>query len=246
MRTAASIIFFLLLVITGAATIVTGNPKPARTITLFFDHRIGDQILELGTPAINIFGETITIERFRYYLSNFSITDKEGKITILPVQYFLVDEADPLSKKIELAVPSMSISSIHFLLGVDSARNVSGIQTGSLDPAKGMFWTWNSGYVMAKLEGTAEVSTSPGHRFTYHVGGFKQEMNATRTISLNIEDTAKQALQNIHITADINRWFKGNTDLRIAATPVCHSPGALAMQIADNYRSLFSINAVAK
>lgn len=216
--------------------------KPQRTVTLIFDHRIGDQLLLLENPLTNIFGETIMIERFRYYLSNFSITDKQGKTTVLPVQYFLIDEADSLSKKIVLTIPDIAITGIHFLLGVDSLRNVSGIQTGALDPVKGMFWTWNSGYVMAKLEGTAAVSTSPGHRFTYHVGGFRTGMNTTRKIDLELEDATKQYLPGLHITVDINHWFKGKTDLRIAATPVCHSPGELAMRIADNYSSLFSIN----
>jgi hypothetical protein len=71
-------------------------------------------------------------------------------------------------------------------LGVDSIRNVSGIQTGALDPLKGMFWTWNSGYVMAKLEGSSESSNSAGNRFTYHIGGFRPGMNVLKTIDLII------------------------------------------------------------
>jgi hypothetical protein len=55
----------------------------------------------------------------------------------------------------------MDITGIRFLLGVDSARNVSGIQTGALDPARGMFWTWNSGYVMAKIEGSSPSAHVP-------------------------------------------------------------------------------------
>ena len=236
-------VIFLIFTCTGfSAFHVPQVVKPQRMVTLIFEHRIGDQLLVLENPATNIFGETITIERFRYYLSHFSITDRQGKTTVLPIQYFLIDEADSLSKKIVLTIPDIPIAAIHFLLGVDSLRNVSGIQTGALDPAKGMFWTWNSGYVMAKLEGTAAVSTSPGHRFTYHVGGFRTGMNTTRMIDLAIEDSTKQSLPQLHITADINRWFKGKTELRIAATPVCHSPGELAMRIADNYSSLFSIN----
>ena len=41
-------------------------------------------------------------------------------------------------------------------LGVDSLRNVTGVQTGALDPAMDMYWTWNTGYVMAKLEAAAQ------------------------------------------------------------------------------------------
>lgn len=235
-------VIFIILACTGFSASTEKALKPQRTLTIYFDHHIGDQLLLLDTPLTNIFGETITIERFRYYLSHFSITDKQGKTTVLPVQYFLIDEADAQSKKIALTIPDVPVAAIHFLLGVDSLRNVSGIQTGALDPAKGMFWTWNSGYVMAKLEGTAAVSNSPGHRFTYHVGGFRTGMNTARMIDLSVADIVKQNAPDLHISVDINRWFKGKTDLRIAATPVCHSPGELAMRIADNYSSLFSIN----
>lgn len=167
----------------------------------------------------------------------------KGKKTVLPVDYFLVDEADSLSKIIDLSLPAADISSIQFLLGVDSIRNVSGIQTGALDPMKGMFWTWNSGYIMAKLEGTSESSTIGGHYFTYHIGGFKGENNVLKTITLLIPET-KESVQEIHITADINTWFKNKSDIKISETPVCHMPGALAKKIADNYSAMFSINAI--
>ncbi len=233
---------FIMLAISVPAFTTEPPIQQQKTLTLIFQHKVGDQPLCLDSALTNIFGETMIIERFRYYLSNFSITDPQGKTTVLPVRYFLVDESDSPSKKIVLSIPDMAVSTIHFLVGVDSIRNVSGIQTGALDPAKGMFWTWNTGYVMAKLEGRADVSVSPGHRFTYHIGGFRTGMNTTRMIHLDITDRQKQSSPELTVTVDINRWFKGKTDLRIAATPVCHSPGELAMRIADNYSSSFSIH----
>jgi hypothetical protein len=204
---------------------------------------VGNTELVLGDSVTNIFGERIVIERFRYYVSNFTVTDTEGKIIKLPVKYFLVDEEDADTKSITLEIPDMAVKSIGFMLGVDSTRNVSGIQTGALDPLKGMFWTWNSGYIMAKLEGSAEAVASAGHRFTYHIGGFRSGMNVVKKVKLDLPMASKE-LSEIHLSADINHWFKGNSDLKITETPVCHSPGALAMRIADNYSSMFSINSV--
>ena len=217
--------------------------KTQQTIRIYFHHKLGNEILVLGQPVKTILGEDVVIEKFKYYVSNFSVTDNKGHLTQLPVQYFLIDEADSLSKKIELQVPDTHISSIQFLLGVDSVRNVSGVQTGALDPLKGMFWTWNSGYIMAKLEGSSALAATAGHRFTYHVGGFKKETNTSRLITLPLSTTGNP-VQEINVSTDINRWFKGNSVLSIADTPMCHSPGALAMKIADNYRDMFSINAV--
>lgn len=214
-----------------------------KKVSLIFHHNAGNEALILGNTYTTPLGEKISVQKFRYYISNISITDIKGKQTVLPVDYFLVDEADSLSKIIALSLPSADISSIQFLLGVDSIRNVSGIQTGALDPMKGMFWTWNSGYIMAKLEGTSESSTIGGHYFTYHIGGFKGENNTLKTISLSVPAT-KEPVQEIHITADINTWFRNKSDIKTAETPVCHMPGPLAKKIADNYSAMFSIKEV--
>ena len=214
-----------------------------KPLSVIFHHKAGNEVLVLGNRYTTPLGEKITVQRFRYYVSNVSVTDKQGKRITLPVDYFLVDEADSVSKIINLSVPDNSISSIQFLLGVDSIRNVSGVQTGTLDPIRGMFWTWNSGYIMAKLEGTSESSTIAGHSFTYHIGGFKGVNNTLKTISLTIPQVTG-SIQEVHIMADINTWFKNSSGIRTSEMPVCHMPGPLAKKIADNYSSMFSINAV--
>jgi hypothetical protein len=231
---------FILQVTFGFSFSDKQHPPPQKKITLIFHHQTGNQELVLGEPVKNILGDTINIQRFRYYVSNFSVVDDKGVSFKLPVDYFLVDEEDPASKKITLTIPDITITGIRFLLGVDSIRNVSGVQTGALDPLKGMFWTWNSGYIMAKLEGTCESLMSAGHYFTYHVGGFRTGINTARIIDLPLPKSVNQ--NEIHITADINKWFKGNSELKIKETPVCHSPGALAVRIADNYSMMFSVN----
>ncbi|MEO8174170.1 MAG: MbnP family protein [Sediminibacterium sp.] len=244
MKSLSPVLFFMLVVVTGPGFVQKVQPAAAsKKITLIFHHRIGNEELITGNSIKNILGETISVDRFRYYVSNFSITDDKGVNIKLPVEYFLVDEEDASTKTITLTIPAISVTHINFLLGVDSIRNVSGIQTGALDPVKGMFWTWNSGYVMAKLEGTSDESTSAGGRFTYHIGGFRKGMNTTKMIDLEI-DNNHQSFEAVHISADINHWFKGSTELKISETPVCHSPGTLAMKIADNYSTMFSVNSI--
>lgn len=236
--------FLVILAFAGLAAIKKdGYPIKQQKITLHFEHIIGDQKLTLELPYKNIIGENIVIEKFKYYLSHFAVEDISGKITKLPVQYYLIDEADSLSKSISLTAPLSAIKSIHFLIGVDSVKNVSGAQIGALDPSNGMFWTWNSGYIMAKLEGTSDVSTTQGHRFIYHIGGYKKGQNVARKIMLPISIMDKN-ISEIIITADINQWFISKTSLRIADTPVCQVPGSLAVRIADNYQHMFSIKAV--
>lgn len=242
MKKLCYLLYIALLPLTGFQLTEKEQP-PVRKLRLVFHHQLGKELLETGKTVRNILGDSISIERFKYYVSHISLTNAAGKLIKLPKQYFLVDENEPSSKTISLNIPDMQISRIGFLLGVDSTRNVSGIQTGALDPMKGMFWTWNSGYIMAKLEGTAEALPTPGHRFTYHVGGFRTGMNTARAIELLLPPT-NGSVQEIHIIADINQWFKSASVIKIAETPVCHSPGALAMRLADNYQNMFSIHSI--
>jgi hypothetical protein len=230
----------LLLILTALAGHAPGSRNTGgKELVLILEHVVGNEKLVLGNACVNISGDTITVQKFKYYLSHFSVTDDQGKTTVMPSSYFLVDEADTDSKTIRLTVPEGKINSIRFMIGVDSTMNVSGIQQGALDPLKGMFWTWNTGYIMAKLEGSSPSSRIAGHSFTYHVGGYRQPYSTMRWVELAIpgKDT-------IHIKADINRWFKAATGLSIAATPVCHSTGALAARIADNFSTMFSVEAL--
>jgi len=205
-----------------------------KKVTIYFENKIGIDPLVLGNPVKNINGEEMRIERYKYYISHLSVTDMKGNTHFASSQYYLIDESDSASKIIKVNLPTGNIKSIHFLLGVDSIRNVSGVQTGALDPLNGMFWTWNSGYIMAKLEGVSASANTPG---------FKNGMNTVKEIDLALPNTSGQ-LQEIHISADINHWFKGNTIVKVAETPICHTPGALAVKIAENYMTMFSINRV--
>lgn len=211
------------------------------TIIISFQHKVGNQNLVLGETYKNPFGENITINRFRYYVSNIILIDKNNKRFTQPDEYYLIDEADSVSKTFKIKSSVKEIKALEFLLGVDSIRNVSGVQTGTLDPMKGMFWTWNTGYIYAKLEGTCDSSHAAAHSFTYHIGGYKPGENAARKIVLNLPSSTNDLPSIIIINADINKWFQSKTDVHISQTPVCHSTGAMALQIADNYSTMFTI-----
>jgi len=209
--------------------------------TLRFKHWVGNKELKLFDETyINGFGEPFVINKFRYYISHISFTDAGNKEISLPDNYYLINEEDSLSKIIPLPAAA-GIKSISFMIGVDSIKNVSGVQTGSLDPMNGMFWTWNSGYVFAKLEGQSDSSHAPVHSFSWHIGGFRQRENALRKVKLTLNKSIGSADNTIIVNADILKWFDAVHLLKISQSPVCHQPGKLAMQIADNYSAMFSV-----
>lgn len=212
-----------------------------QTLQINFENKVGAAPLEFETDYKNADSETFNVRSFKYYISNIEIQFTEGGYKPINLPPHLVNEADSLSKVIYIAIPAGYIKSIRFLLGVDRMYNISGTQTGDLDPAKGMFWVWNTGYIMAKLEGTSPQAKTPGKQFTYDIGGYKNDENAARQIELQVPPSTASSLNTFTITADILKWFTGAQNISIAAQPMCHSPGKLAMQIADNYASMFSI-----
>jgi hypothetical protein len=215
--------------------------KAQHTISLTFKNMVGEKQLNTDSSYINQAGEAFTVRNFRYYISNITFIDSvDNKSQSYSDVYFLIDEKDEASKQVLLSTSLKHITTVEFLLGVDSIKNVSGVQTGTLDPARGMFWTWNSGYVMAKLEGNSPVANTPMHAYSYHIGGYKTNERAARKIRLSTFATTT-AEKNILVTADILKWFAGTYTIKITDIAFCHEPGKLAMKFADNYTNMFSI-----
>jgi hypothetical protein len=128
---------------------------------------------------------------------------------------------------------------------------VSGAQTGALDPAKGMFWTWNSGYIMANLEGKSPLSSQPNSKIEYHIGGFAGDSNVLRKPTLlfpfgeYLQITTTPGRKSIiNINADVNAWFSNPHQIKIEKIPACTSPGLTAKDISENYSKMFSVSAV--
>ena len=212
-----------------------------------FQNKVGADQLQFNTTYTNPHGEPFTVTSFKYYISHISFTTDAGVETDVPDSYFLVDEKTAASKTFTVSVAGNKFSKINFYVGVDSTRNVSGVQTGALDPANGMFWTWNSGYIMAKLEGVSPVSTSPLNGITYHIGGFKTGENVVNKITISLPaplniSTARPS--EIMLNADVNAWFRGSADVKIATNSFCMNPGAVAMKIAANYMRMFTVTSV--
>ncbi|HYE54958.1 MAG TPA: MbnP family protein [Chitinophagaceae bacterium] len=226
----------------------TDEPAATHDLIIRFNPAVDGNALVFGDPYTNPSGEPYTISAFKFYISHIRLThtDSNRSYAVKGDEYFLVNFADNASTLLQLkAVPS-GYNSVSFLLGVDSIRNVSGAQTGALDPAKGMFWTWNSGYIMAKLEGNTPVSSQPNNAFEYHIGGFSGPDNTLKQISLTFPQGQEMKLETgktttMTITADANAWFGGPNNIQLSVTPVCIMPGPLARQISENYAGMFTV-----
>jgi hypothetical protein len=230
------------------------RPAVRHPLMIRFRNCAGNRPLQLsGEIYYNSFGESFSVQQFKYYVSAIRVTGEGGgrdgdsvsgreegvgegrEEELLLKEAHLVDESDSSSLVLYLSTDLTDIRAIRFVLGVDSLANTGGVQGGDLDPMLGMFWTWNTGYVYARLEGESDSAHSPAHRFTWDIGGYKDPSNALRTVNLDVGSG-----KAICITADVLKWFDGKAPVHLAWSPVCHEPGALAMRIADNYSTMFS------
>ena len=220
------------------------------TVHIIFQPVIQGNNLILNKPYVNAFGEDYTVSAFRFYISNLTLQNDQSVLTPLRQEtYRLADAEKPGTLTFTITTKQNSFNSISFQIGVDSIDNVSGAQNGDLDPAKGMFWTWNSGYIMAKLEGESSFSSVPDGRYTYHIGGYSGENKTMRSIILPTPGSRQIILKQnristVIINADIDQWFQSVHRLTIAENSFVHSPGSLAKLYADNYTNMFNIASI--
>jgi len=213
-------------------------------MSIVFNNYVENDILKLDSVIYKTdLEQTYTVTKFKYYISNIHLIRSDGKECIID-NYFLIDEGESDSKTINLNdVPSGEYRSISFIVGVDSLHNCNGAQSGALDPANGMFWAWNTGYIFLKLEGRSSFSTSPGSLLEYHIGGYMSPSNCIQAISLKLEnpiniENKKKAL--INIKTNVAEIFKTPSSIDISSHSAITDLHNASM-IADNYRDMFSI-----
>ena len=219
------------------------------TLKITFINTVKGNPLLLNTVTYNNpFAEEYTVSRFKYYISNIALAFPHGFFKESD-SYHLVDESKPPSLSFGFMTEVNTYHSLLFMLGVDSIKNVSGAQTGALDPLNDMFWTWNSGYVMAKMEGNSPQSKVVNNKVEFHIGGFSGANNVLKKIMLSFPagmalDIKEGRTSEIFIEADLDKWWQGPNDLKITDNPVCTTPGELAKKFADNYSKMFTIKKV--
>ena len=229
------------------------KPKPTKgTINIKINNRVGSKPLELGglTSYTLTNGEVLTISTYDYYLSNFVFTDDQGNRFLEEESYHLISAKTSESLSFVIKnVPFATYKSIEFTIGVDSLRNFSGAQTGALDPKYGMFWTWNTGYIMARLEGNSPQSTAANNNIAYHIGGFKSPYNVLQKVKLDLLSSAMvtdSVSPVIHVHSDAAAWFTdlGFNPFSFSKTPNVTTEGENAVLISTNYSKMFTVDSV--
>ncbi len=238
-----SLNIFLLIVLISSLVVTSCKKEEVASlqkgsVSIEFDHVWGSNEgefslnKELTHPML---GEKMTFSLFQYYVSNVRLKKADGTWWTMPESYFIVDAATDEGKVITIPdVPGGEYTDVELMYGVDSLRSTSGAQTGALSPSNGMFWSWNSGYIMVKAEGTAP--TSSDGTFVFHLGGFKGD-NKVQTIktyafgSKLVVDGTRDA--EVHMIANPARLWHGAQNLSEKSKQTM--PGALAKSMSTNF-----------
>jgi hypothetical protein len=172
------------------------------SITFSMDYQFnGSPITYSSKNYSSLGGDTFTINNLKHYLSNITLTKMGGGKVNLG-NYHLLDGQHAPSTVFTIAnVPAGHYTAVEFALGVDSARNYAGVQEGALDPAWGMFWTWNTGYIFFRING----NTSKGKSYAYDLGGSEHLVR----IGMDLSSYKVKSVQpKMGFLMDVNELFQ--------------------------------------
>jgi hypothetical protein len=217
--------------------------------TINFNNTAGSEDLKLNIGNyVNANGDSFNVSKFKYYISNIVLKKADGTTFVEPESYHLIDNSKGNKYSLVLDnVPAGTYNGISFILGVDSTRNTSGAQTGALDPALGMFWTWNQGYIFLMLEGYSPNSAGFNNAIVFHLGGFTQPYNCIRKVAptFGTRDLiiSESKTSKMEIKTDILKMFESPTLIKFGQTSEGMG-GPIAVTIANNSVNMFSITSI--
>ncbi len=213
------------------------------SLKVVFDHGVDDKPFAYNTDYINQNGDTFNIQKFMYYVSKVVLTKEDNTTFSEPESYHLIHKQNNLSNNnfTIQRIPLGKYKSITYIIGVDSARNVSGAQEYDLSPSEGMFWSWFTGYIMFKLEGKSPQSGSNDGNIIFHIGGFGGNNNAIRKVTINFPTNLvieKDKTPTLKLHTNVNEVFKNPNTISFADDYFIMSAGLRANTFSNNYADM--------
>jgi len=216
------LIFFLFISINLCA-------QQEETIQVSFIPKWQNEIISLPFSS----NET-TIETFRCYVTHFELWNDKELVWQEENSYHLLDAEVENSMNFLMKIPShLNYNQVKFQLGIDSTTNTSGAFGGDLDPTKGMFWAWNTGYINFKLEGANPICKTRKNRFQFHLGGYAAPYESVQYIEFPILQK-----RNITIQIQLNQFLE---KIDLASKSNVMMPGEEAVELAQIAKQIFKI-----
>jgi hypothetical protein len=238
----AALLLALLLalgVASGCAREQGADPAPTTgSFALELEPLVGMDPLELNTKTYaKADGQTFTVSKFKFLLSNVKLTRADGTAYAVPDGYYLVNADDDKTYHFVVdKVPLGDYTGLSFLVGVDPAHNNGTFQSGGLNHSNDLYWEWSTEYVFLKMAGTSP-QTGPGRALTFDLGG----ANAARTVApafgANVLPVKDGHVPEIHLYVNVRALFESATPanrINFATTYSVESGSPWAPVMADN------------
>lgn len=179
--------------------------------------------------------DNIQIETLKFYISNMEFYKNEQLIYKEKNSFHLIDAADSSTFNLPINFLSKTFfNQIKFNIGIDSITNYGGAMGGDLDPTKGMYWTWQNGYINFKIEGKSNLSITKNKEFVFHLGGYQNPFSTLQTIQLPIQNS-----EVISINMAIDKWIN---EIDLDKQNHIMSPSKEAVFLSNKLSTIFSVS----
>ncbi len=213
----------------------------AKVVTLHFQPVFQQKNIVLDQPMHTPAGDSLALHTLRFYLCNFVFLKKGAVVWTEKDSHHLLDLEEKNTLDLRFGLPAGArFDEVKFDLGVDSLTNASGALGGDLDPTKGMYWTWQSGYINAKIEGYFERSTARNHEFQVHLGGFLKPFQSVRTVAVKVGSVPNASNLKFQLDFNLAPFFE---TMDWAKRHAVMSPSAEAARLSGVLAKSFSIHA---
>lgn len=231
-----------------------GDPADAApsavTVTIAFEHLVDGVPVTMGTdmPYTNAAGNQFGVTLLRYFISDVTLTLDGGDQVVAPGAHYVDhDEADSRSYQLAVPVPSGTLSSISFVMGLPPALNVSGAFPEP--PESLMEWPemMGGGYHYMKFEGRYINSAEEPFNFRAHSGGLH---GTDYSFEVALDAGGRALTGDVTLTLEMNleQWFTDPNDWDLndyftQATPGIMGNAAAQASLAENGATVFTLGA---
>ncbi len=178
--------------------------------------------------------DTIFMNTLRFYTTDLKLVSGD-KVVYTDSVAHLIDLTNPegLHSFNVTMEKAPDFDAISFELGIDSTSNCSGALAGDLDPMHGMYWSWQSGYINLKAEGSVGSLKSYNTEIQYHIGGYLYPFLAAKKVELQTKSSNR-----IRVCFDLNRFLKATLS---SGENHIMSPGTKAVSLSQAAVNAFMI-----
>jgi hypothetical protein len=222
--------------------------EPVVTITtskvsVQVNNQVDGTNITLGSGShVNTSGETYSEKMLKYYLGHITLIDENGNEVALN-EHALIDQSVPASSLISKdAVPIAHYTKIRFNVGIEHSHNHTGDQEGVLDPINGMIWTWDTGYIFFKHEGSFVDSEGDNAPIVYHYG--TDDAFTVVELPIAFHSTGNEVKLNLNF--NLNALYGSPNTIAFDGNNAHQSTGAGDIpwinNMSENFQSAFSVS----